>query len=152
MSRYASDIAVAASPEEIERTVSPFLASEGFERMLYNGEEVWKKGHGLITAPQFIKVAPFDGHLRIEAWIKFALLPGVYFGESDMTGFMGGPVKRALAQRVNALEQALTARSETPAQWYPDPSGRHEHRYWDGRSWSDQVSDGGETALEPLGR
>jgi len=34
--------------------------------------------------------------------------------------------------------------------WYPDPTGRHEHRYWDGRMWSDKVSDGGERSEDPL--
>lgn len=151
MSRYLSDIPVVKSQEEIEGTVFSFLSNEGFERVAYQGEEVWKKGHGLITAPQFIKVMPYDGHLRIEAWIKFALLPGVYFGESNMTGIMGNPVKRALAERVTALEQALAAQAGTPAQWYPDPTGHHQQRYWDGQGWTDQVSDGeGETGIDPV--
>jgi hypothetical protein len=34
--------------------------------------------------------------------------------------------------------------------WYPDPDGRHELRYWDGREWSDIVRDGNETSSEPL--
>ncbi len=25
--------------------------------------------------------------------------------------------------------------------WYVDPSGQHTHRYWDGASWTDEVSD-----------
>jgi hypothetical protein len=25
--------------------------------------------------------------------------------------------------------------------WYPDPTGRHGVRYWDGRIWTDEVSD-----------
>ncbi|HLI15639.1 MAG TPA: DUF2510 domain-containing protein [Acidimicrobiales bacterium] len=34
--------------------------------------------------------------------------------------------------------------------WYPDPSGRHELRYFDGRVWSDQVADRGAVATDPL--
>ena len=34
--------------------------------------------------------------------------------------------------------------------WYPDPTGRHEERYWDGRHWSDTVSDTGERSLDPI--
>ena len=30
--------------------------------------------------------------------------------------------------------------SDHPADWYPDPSGKHEHRYWDGTVWTDQGS------------
>ncbi len=29
-----------------------------------------------------------------------------------------------------------------PAAWLPDPSGRHELRYWSGLSWTDNVRDG----------
>lgn len=31
----------------------------------------------------------------------------------------------------------------TPAGWYPDPTGRHQHRYWDSNRWTSSVSDGG---------
>ena len=28
-----------------------------------------------------------------------------------------------------------------PAGWYPDPSGEHASRYWDGSAWTDHVSE-----------
>lgn len=37
------------------------------------------------------------------------------------------------------------------ANWYPDPDGRHEFRYWDGATWTDNVSDGGQPSVDPLG-
>jgi len=40
--------------------------------------------------------------------------------------------------------------TDTPADWYPDPSGRHEHRYWDGAAWSEHVSDHGRQATDPI--
>ncbi len=33
--------------------------------------------------------------------------------------------------------------------WQPDPSGRHEYRYWDGGTWTDDVSDAGDTSVDP---
>ena len=27
--------------------------------------------------------------------------------------------------------------------WQPDPTGRHDHRYWDGSRWTDDVADAG---------
>jgi uncharacterized protein (AIM24 family) len=36
-------------------------------------------------------------------------------------------------------------------QWHPDPEGRFEHRWWDGRGWTDQVSHQGEIHSVPLG-
>lgn len=38
-----------------------------------------------------------------------------------------------------------------PAGWYPDPTTRHELRYWDGYAWLDNVSDKGAAASDPLG-
>jgi hypothetical protein len=35
--------------------------------------------------------------------------------------------------------------------WHPDPGGRHEHRYWDGSRWTDDVADAGVTTRDPLG-
>jgi uncharacterized protein YxjI len=38
----------------------------------------------------------------------------------------------------------------SPANWYPDPTGRHELRYFDGAAWTDHVSDRGITAIDPV--
>jgi hypothetical protein len=34
--------------------------------------------------------------------------------------------------------------------WYPDPSARHELRYFDGRCWGEQVVDGEKLSIDPL--
>ena len=39
--------------------------------------------------------------------------------------------------------------SEQPApNWYPDPSGKHEKRYWDGSSWTNRVMNGGAESVD----
>lgn len=38
----------------------------------------------------------------------------------------------------------------TAAAWHPDPTGRHELRYWDGTQWTDHVSDQGMQSVSPL--
>ncbi len=40
--------------------------------------------------------------------------------------------------------------STTPANWYPDPTGRHQLRYWDGNAWTDHVSDNGAQSADPV--
>lgn len=40
--------------------------------------------------------------------------------------------------------------ASAPADWYPDPFGRCELRYWDGGKWTDHVVSGGNQALDPL--
>ena len=41
--------------------------------------------------------------------------------------------------------------STRPQEWLPDPSGRHELRWWDGTQWTEHVSDGGETSTDAEG-
>lgn len=36
------------------------------------------------------------------------------------------------------------------AAWYPDPSGRHELRYWDGQGWTEHVASGGRQSVDSL--
>jgi putative membrane protein len=40
----------------------------------------------------------------------------------------------------------------TPANWYPDPSGRHRWRYWNGDRWTEHVSDGTSTTVDQTGQ
>lgn len=44
------------------------------------------------------------------------------------------------------------ARPLPPPGWHPDPSGRHWWRWWDGRSWTEHVADGGAPFIDPLPR
>jgi len=37
----------------------------------------------------------------------------------------------------------------TPPQWSPDPYGRHESRFWDGKAWSAAVVDAGVPGIDP---
>lgn len=39
---------------------------------------------------------------------------------------------------------------DAPAGWYEDPLARADHRYWDGRRWTEHVSRGGQVAADPL--
>ncbi|MFT4285979.1 MAG: DUF4041 domain-containing protein [Protaetiibacter sp.] len=36
------------------------------------------------------------------------------------------------------------------AAWYPDPTARHEKRYWDGSVWTEHVFSGGAQAIDPM--
>lgn len=37
-----------------------------------------------------------------------------------------------------------------PANWYPDPTGRHGQRYWDGEQWTEHVFTDGVQDVDPL--
>ncbi|WP_419926843.1 DUF2510 domain-containing protein [Candidatus Poriferisocius sp.] len=34
--------------------------------------------------------------------------------------------------------------------WEPDPTGRHQYRWWDGERWTDQVADDGVQSVDPI--
>ncbi|MEZ5380825.1 MAG: DUF2510 domain-containing protein [Microthrixaceae bacterium] len=36
------------------------------------------------------------------------------------------------------------------AGWYPDPTRRYSHRYWDGGRWTDHVGSNGESSVDPM--
>lgn len=40
--------------------------------------------------------------------------------------------------------------AEAPAGWYPDPLARSEHRYWDGRRWTQHAMRAGRVVADPL--
>jgi hypothetical protein len=37
-----------------------------------------------------------------------------------------------------------------PPAWYPDPTGRHDHRWWDGGAWTAHVADAGVAGTDPV--
>jgi hypothetical protein len=39
--------------------------------------------------------------------------------------------------------------SDDQPEWRPDPTGKHDHRYWDGRQWTDHVADAGVAGEDP---
>ncbi len=159
MSRYIKDLPTALTAAQAAAAVTAYLQSEGFQPKDEKGEQVWRKGVGALTSPQFFKVAAADNMVHIEAWMSgMALVPGVYMGEMDPThGAYGWAVKAVQKGRIQALESILTQSAAaavaqpavaTPAGWYPDPQATHELRYWDGTGWTSQVSDAGQVSVE----
>jgi hypothetical protein len=179
MSRDSIEMRTQMSRDQAWQVVSAYLTSEGFDYLEEKGEAVWRKGAGLATIPQFIKVVPADGSAHIEAWLaQVSWIPGVYTGEQGLDGAWGFALKAALKKRLAALEAALGGDVVTrtkigspgsaapqaiapagvatgpagsvPAAWSPDPTGRHQLRYWDGSAWTANVSDDGVVSQDPV--
>jgi sugar phosphate isomerase/epimerase len=159
MSRYSNTLQTGLTREQAQGIIDQYMRGEGFEYREERGEMVWRKGVGALVNPQFIKAEPGEGGaVLVEAWTAgVSLMPGVYGGEIDpMHGVYGAAVKAALKPRVIELERrlggspAVTAATSTPADWYPDPVGGHELRYWDGQRWTEHVSDNGVQSADPL--
>lgn len=102
MSRYRNTIQTTKKHNELTSQIEAYLIKEGFKKQ--EGSEIWKKGIGIMVGPQFVSFAVTDAGLEIEAWIKWALLPGVYVGEFDIHGFVGAIPKKLLRDRITTLE------------------------------------------------
>jgi hypothetical protein len=72
-----------------------------------------------------------------------------------------------VVREITARQEALQARDPAPTSmpvsrtfaapttvdgpgWYPDPGRRYDHRYWDGRGWTEHVSQGGVVSTAPV--
>jgi hypothetical protein len=44
----------------------------------------------------------------------------------------------------------LPTRVAMAARWLPDPTGRHQYRFWDGGSWTENVYDAGVESRDPV--
>ncbi len=82
-------------------------------------------------------------------WLLLALVPLVglvllvFFLEDSQPGnnqYGPNPKGMEVAQRP----------TDVPAGWHPDPTGRHEFRYWDSSAWTEHVSDSGAPSTDPV--
>ena len=127
MPRYIRDFRLQAPPEQSFAAIHQYMTANGFEYTNFEGENVFKKGTGWVTAPQIIKVSYGPDRVRLEGWIKYAVLPGVYAGELGWDGFVGcagkGPMKKAYAYIEQLLGGNFTAlcpgRDTEPSQMPP---------------------------------
>ena len=69
----------------------------------------------------------------------------------SLRALMDRVVRGALPSfRPVAPHRAATAAAASPPGWHTDPTGRHQHRWWDGGRWTETVADGGVVASDPI--
>lgn len=56
----------------------------------------------------------------------------------------------AADQLANAETESTPADAPAAAAWHPDPTGRHQLRYWDGTAWTAHVADHGTQSTDPV--
>jgi hypothetical protein len=64
-------------------------------------------------------------------------------GGSGFDGFGSGETASVWESRGDTPQGA-------PPDWYADPTGGHQLRYWDGRAWTGHVSDNGAQSVDPV--
>ena len=58
----------------------------------------------------------------------------------------------SLAQAASRSPARASTASAEAAGWYPDPTRRFTHRYWDGRAWTEHVDRNGMRSRDPVAR
>lgn len=104
MARYQKVLPTRRAPVELHHLLVNYLTGQGF-RLVDQQQNLWQKGMGLLTGPQFIRFESHPWQLRLEAWIKFAVLPGVYVGEWGIDGLFLIVLKKLLKSRVVEIER-----------------------------------------------
>lgn len=107
MARYIKDFQINGDFQPIHSAIDQYLQREGYEYTNYDGENVFKKGNGLMSNPSFFKFSYAGNQVRMETWMKYALLPGVYVGELGLDGFVGAAVKGPWKKRTSQIESIL---------------------------------------------
>lgn len=133
MAKFVLPFSTPFDPTQVSGFMTEYMCKEGFEFCANSGENFWKKGMGLMTAPQYIRLMQnADGTYVLEAWLKFAILPGVYVGEMGIEGFMAALPKSFLRTRVNTILAGLRATPLTaytipnqPVQTQPNPQAQN---------------------------
>lgn len=107
MARYTKDFQTNVDAQTVHSAVYQYLQNEGYEYINYDGENVFKKGSGVISNPTFFKFSYSGNMVRMETWMKYALFPGVYIGELGVTGVVGSAVKGTWKNRISYIENIL---------------------------------------------
>lgn len=110
MSRFTQNFTSQFTSQQVFDFFADYLMKEGFSQHTEKGEGCWKKGVGMATYPQFIKLTRTQtGIYTLEAWLKYPILPGVYVGELGLSGFFAVVPKQLLQKRVDDILNALKA-------------------------------------------
>lgn len=67
---------------------------------------------------------------------------------SDQNGWASATSGSTAVTSTPVASNAVSTPS-VPADWYKDPAGRYEFRYWDGTKWTEHVSRGGVRYSDP---
>lgn len=92
--------------DDIAAIVTPILIADGYHEIERNGEFVWKKGTGAMTAMHFIKLEYFPGDFVISGWVQIGL-GSKGFDDMDLTGFTGAIPKKSTFKTIQKIRKAI---------------------------------------------
>lgn len=106
MAKYINTIKTNKTEGELNLIISEQLSKARYKYIKFQDDWLWKKG-GVFVAPQLIKVDVKGSDVTINAWLKFAWLPGIYSGEMGLTGAVGFVIKDVMSKVIAKLEAKI---------------------------------------------
>ena len=100
---------VLAPRMDVHRAAATFgaaLEGRGFRRTDYRGEPIWKKGTGMMTAMQYVRVRVRGNLLGVSAWVMIRV-GSADFCEMPLTGVVAVIPKKSLEDSLNAARAAI---------------------------------------------
>ncbi len=108
MARTFVNIAIQQNQALTDEVVRRVLIADNYREINYNTEVVWKKGTGLMTAMQFIKLEYNGGVLCVSGWIQIGV-GSVGGREHDLTGITGIVAKKSVLKTIERIKAAVSA-------------------------------------------
>ena len=86
----------------------------------------------------------FHAFIRHSGYVSVAPHPGMTPDQLKANDAAPAAAANAVTGATPVASTTATgATPNVPADWYKDPSGRFELRYWNGTAWTEQVATGG---------
>lgn len=105
MSRTAIEVPMKTNNVDgVLHVFSTILESSGYEQKIVDGETVWAKGNGVITALQCCSATFTGNSVVIQGWFKDAIT-----GESPLEGFVGALPKKKMRGLMEKIQTAIIA-------------------------------------------
>lgn len=129
--------------------------------IVYDGEHwfhAFLRHHGQVDIAPYVTAVPSAGSPAAEAAARAAATPssaanaGMWqsaASDSERVQGLRNPGGRLVNAQPQGTPQTDASVPSVPANWYKDPSGRFEMRYWNGTQWTEHVATAGKQSIDP---
>ncbi len=106
MARTTININYTKAFTEVDNTITNILTLSGYKKIDRNGEVIWKKGTGFLTAMQYIKIEYAPGMVVASGWIQ-AGLGSLEAPEMALHGAAAAIPKKSVMKVLEKIQNAI---------------------------------------------
>jgi hypothetical protein len=106
MSRTTIEVSMKTNKvDEVLNIIESILEPYGYEKKIFDGENVWMKGDGIVTSMQCFGVVFTENAVLLQGWMKDVIL-----GESALDGIWGARTKKQMKYQMDRIQTRITAK------------------------------------------